>query len=100
MKVGDAVFGVCDAGQEGAYAEKLSIKAAIVAKKPDALSHIEAAALALIGLTALVSVEDTFSTIYGSLGKRTPASEHLMSEGILTEEKDKEYADAAKREVN
>ena len=27
-----------------------------------------------------VSVEDTFSTIYGSLGKRHPASEHLLSE--------------------
>jgi len=30
-----------------------------------------------------VSVEDTFSTIYGSLGKRTPASEHLMSEAAI-----------------
>ncbi len=59
LKVGDAVFGVCDVGQEGAYAEKIAIKAAIIAKKPDNLSHIEAAALALTGLTALVSVEDT-----------------------------------------
>ena len=33
--------------------------AAIVAKKPDGMSHAEAAALALAGLTALVSVEDT-----------------------------------------
>jgi NADPH:quinone reductase-like Zn-dependent oxidoreductase len=59
LKVGDAVFGVCDVGQEGAYAEKLAIKAAIVARKPAALSHAECAALALAGLTALVSVEDT-----------------------------------------
>jgi NADPH:quinone reductase-like Zn-dependent oxidoreductase len=59
LKVGDPVFGVLDAGQEGAYAEKLAIKAAIIAKKPDALSHVDAAALALTGLTALVSVEDT-----------------------------------------
>jgi NADPH:quinone reductase-like Zn-dependent oxidoreductase len=59
LKVGDAVFGVCDVGQEGAYAEKIAIKAAIVAKKPDSMSHAEAAALALAGLTALVSVEDT-----------------------------------------
>jgi NADPH:quinone reductase-like Zn-dependent oxidoreductase len=59
LKVGDAVFGVLDAGQEGAYAEKLAVKAAIIAKKPDALSHVDAAALALTGLTALVSVEDT-----------------------------------------
>jgi NADPH:quinone reductase-like Zn-dependent oxidoreductase len=57
--VDDAVFGVCDAGQEAAYAEKIAIKAALVAKKPDTLGHVEAAALALIGLTALVAVEDT-----------------------------------------
>jgi NADPH:quinone reductase-like Zn-dependent oxidoreductase len=59
LKVGDPVFGVLDAGQEGAYAEKLAVKAAIIARKPDALSHVNAAALALAGLTALVSVEDT-----------------------------------------
>ena len=56
---GDPVFGVCDVGQEGAYAEKISIKAAIVARKPTRLSHAECAALALTGLTALVSIEDT-----------------------------------------
>jgi NADPH:quinone reductase-like Zn-dependent oxidoreductase len=59
FQVGDAVFGVCEAGQEGAYAEKLAVKAAIVAKKPDSLSHVDAAALALTGLTALSAVEDT-----------------------------------------
>ena len=57
--IGDAVFGVCDVGQEGAYAEKIAIKAAIVAKKSDRLTHVESAALALVGLTALVAVEDT-----------------------------------------
>ena len=59
FEVGEAVFGVCDTGQEGAYAERLAIKAAIVARKPDAMPHAEAAALGLAGLTALVSVEDT-----------------------------------------
>lgn len=59
FQVGDAVFAVCDVGQEGAYAEKISIKADIVAKKPADMSHVEAAALALAGLTALVSIEDT-----------------------------------------
>jgi NADPH:quinone reductase-like Zn-dependent oxidoreductase len=57
--VGDAVFGVCDIGQEGAYAEKIAIEAAIVTKKPASLSHAECAALALTGITALVSIEDT-----------------------------------------
>ena len=59
LKVGDAVFGVTDQGIEGAYAEKIAIKAAIVAKKPDGLSHDEAAALALTSLTALIAIEDT-----------------------------------------
>ena len=59
LKVGDAVFGVCEAGQEGAYAEKIAVKAAIVAKKPDGLSHVNAAALALTGLTAMSAIEDT-----------------------------------------
>ena len=57
--IGDAVFGVCDVGQEAAYAEKIAIRAAIVASKPEKLTHAECAALALIGLTALCSVEDT-----------------------------------------
>lgn len=59
LKTGDAVFGVFDVGKEGAYAEKVAIKSAIVAKKPDTLSHIDAAALALTGLTAIRSLEDT-----------------------------------------
>jgi NADPH:quinone reductase-like Zn-dependent oxidoreductase len=59
LKVGDAVFGVCEAGQEGAYAEKIAVKAAIVAKKPDGLSDVNGAALALTGLTALSAIEDT-----------------------------------------
>jgi NADPH:quinone reductase-like Zn-dependent oxidoreductase len=57
--IGDAVFGVNDAGIEGAYAEKLAIKAAIVARKPDSLSHLQAAALALTGITAIWAIEDT-----------------------------------------
>ncbi len=65
FRVGDPVFGVCDVGQEGAYAETIAIKASIVATKPDALSHAECAALALAGLTALVSVEDTLQLARG-----------------------------------
>jgi NADPH:quinone reductase-like Zn-dependent oxidoreductase len=57
--VGDPVFGVLDAGKEGAYAEKLAIKAAIIARKPDRLSHAEAAAMALTSITAEWALEDT-----------------------------------------
>ncbi len=59
LKVGDPVFGVVEQVADGCYAEKVAIKSSIVAKKPDGLTHGEAAALALIGLTALVSIEDT-----------------------------------------
>src|ERR1700737_4791894 len=59
LRVGDPVFGVCDQGIEGAYAEKIAIKAAIVAKKRPRLGHAEAAAMALTSLTALWALEDT-----------------------------------------
>jgi NADPH:quinone reductase-like Zn-dependent oxidoreductase len=59
FKVGDPVFGVVEQVADGCYAEKVAIRAAIVAKKLASLSHVECASLALIGLTALVSIEDT-----------------------------------------
>jgi NADPH:quinone reductase-like Zn-dependent oxidoreductase len=59
FKVGDEVFAVLPGGQEGTYAEKVAVKADLVAKKPAGLSHVNASALALTGLTALNSVEDT-----------------------------------------
>jgi NADPH:quinone reductase-like Zn-dependent oxidoreductase len=59
LHAGDAVFGVSEANRESCYAEKVAIRAAIVARKPDGLSHVEAAAVALVGLTAVVSIEET-----------------------------------------
>jgi len=59
LKVGDAVFGVLEVGREGTYAEKIAISGAVVAKKPESLSHIHAAALALTGLTTIDSLENT-----------------------------------------
>lgn len=59
LKIGDAVFGVLDIGREGTYAEKLTIKDAIVGRKPGALSHVQAAAVALTGLTAVNAIADT-----------------------------------------
>ncbi|HEY2613609.1 MAG TPA: NADP-dependent oxidoreductase [Reyranella sp.] len=59
LKIGDEVFGVLEAGRDGTYCEKIAVGAAIIAKKPAGMSHVDAAALALIGLTALRSVEDT-----------------------------------------
>ena len=59
FRPGDAVFGVCEVPREGAYAEKIAIREAIVARKPEKLTHVQCAAVALTGLTALVSLEDT-----------------------------------------
>jgi len=59
LKSGDAVFGVLEAGREGTYCEKIAIRAAVIGKKPQRLSHVDAAALALTGLTAIDSVEGT-----------------------------------------
>lgn len=65
LKIGDAVFGVLAAGREGTYCEKIAIAAAIVGKKPDRLSHIDAAALALTGLTAIDALENTLKLARG-----------------------------------
>ncbi|MCH9674046.1 MAG: NADP-dependent oxidoreductase [Gammaproteobacteria bacterium] len=59
LAVGDEVFGVLDVGDEGCYAEKVVVKSSIIAKKPSSLSHADAAAIALTGITAKISIEDT-----------------------------------------
>jgi NADPH:quinone reductase-like Zn-dependent oxidoreductase len=65
FKTGDAVFGVVEASDDGCYAGKVAINAAIVTKKPAQWSHIEAAALGLIGLTAIVSIENALQVKAG-----------------------------------
>ena len=59
LSVGDDVFGVLETGRDGTYCEKIAVGAAVVAKKPAGLSHVDAAALALTGLTAICAVEET-----------------------------------------
>ena len=55
---GDPVFAINEQGCEGGYAEAIAIPADLAAPKPDFLSHTEAAALAITGLTALTALED------------------------------------------
>ena len=59
FRPGDAVFGVCELPGEGAYAQRIALRQEIVARKPERFSHVECAAAALAGVTALVSIEDT-----------------------------------------
>jgi NADPH:quinone reductase-like Zn-dependent oxidoreductase len=58
LKPGDDVFGVLETGRDGTYCEKIAIGGAIVAKKPASLSHVDAAAIALTGLTAICAIEN------------------------------------------
>jgi NADPH:quinone reductase-like Zn-dependent oxidoreductase len=58
LKPGDEVFGVLETGRDGTYCEKIAIGGAIVGKKPASLSHVDAAAIALTGLTAICAVEE------------------------------------------
>lgn len=53
----DTVFGVTPQSQQACYAEAIAVDAALVAKKPTDLSHSDAAALALVGATAIVSLD-------------------------------------------
>ena len=54
VAVGDEVYGYSDAG--GAYAEWIAVDAGRVALKPS-LTHVEAAALALVGQTGMQAIE-------------------------------------------
>lgn len=59
LAIGDEVLGVCETTDDGAYAERVAIKASQIIKKPASLGHEMAAALALAGLTAMVSMMET-----------------------------------------
>jgi NADPH:quinone reductase-like Zn-dependent oxidoreductase len=59
FRPGEAVFGVCEVPAEGAYAERIALRQDILARKPGRLSHVQCAAVALAGLTALIAIEDT-----------------------------------------
>lgn len=56
FKVGDAVFSRPDISRDGSFAEYIAVRASEVAFKPATVSHIEAAALPLAGITAWESL--------------------------------------------
>ena len=95
FKPGDPVFGVCEVPREGAYAEKITIRQEILARAPERLTHVQCAAVALAGLTALISIEDTLrlkagETILvqggagGVAGFAIPLAKHLGARVITT----------------
>lgn len=55
---GDAVFGLLDLTRGGGYADFALLSEASAARKPEALSYTEAAAIPVCGLTALQALRD------------------------------------------
>ena len=95
FRIGDAVFGVCEVPRESAYAERIAVRQDILALKPERLTHVQCAAVALAGLTALISIEDTIKlksgeTILiqggagGVAGFAIPVAKHLGARVITT----------------
>jgi len=75
FKVGDEVFSyVCKLASSGTYAEYVSVPVELVARKPASLSHAEAAAVPVAGITATMALEklrldnDTSIFIAGGAG--------------------------------
>lgn len=58
LSVGDAVYSRPDIARNGSYAEYMVVRASEVAAKPETLSHDEAAAVPLAGLTAWQALFD------------------------------------------
>ena len=58
FRKGDHVYGMMPFDQDGAAAEYISVPGDFIARKPADLSHIEAAALPLAGLTAWQALHD------------------------------------------
>jgi len=58
VKEGDAVYALTDFWRDGAAAEYVAVQAADLAPKPAKLSHVEAAAIPLSGLTAWQALFD------------------------------------------
>ncbi len=58
LRPGDEVFGVLETGRDGTYCEMVAVGAAIIARKPAGVSHVDAVAVALTGLTAICAVEE------------------------------------------
>jgi NADPH:quinone reductase-like Zn-dependent oxidoreductase len=56
LKVGDAIYGVADAARWGTHAEYAAMPASTVARKPVSLSDVEAASLAVTGLSAWAGI--------------------------------------------
>jgi NADPH:quinone reductase-like Zn-dependent oxidoreductase len=65
LQPGDPVFGLGNPLRDGTQSEMMAIEADLVAKKPDALTHEEAASLGVSGLSILAALEETAPVFRG-----------------------------------
>ncbi len=65
LKKGDTVFGTCPPDRWGSHAELVAVAANALGIKPPEISHIEAASISLVGLTALTALEQTANIVAG-----------------------------------
>jgi NADPH:quinone reductase-like Zn-dependent oxidoreductase len=75
--VGDAVFSRPDVRRDGSYAEYIVVRAAELARKPKTISHVEAASIPLVGITAWESI-----VAVGTLAAGQTALIHAASGGV------------------
>lgn len=62
FRVGDEVFGyVCDLASNGTYAQYASVPAELLAAKPASLTHAQAAAVPVAGITASLALDKTWA---------------------------------------
>ena len=55
---GDHVYGMADVTRDGAYAEYIAVRESVLARKPQSLHHVHAAAVPMAALTAWQSLFD------------------------------------------
>jgi NADPH:quinone reductase-like Zn-dependent oxidoreductase len=63
--VGDAVFSRPDIRRDGSYAEYIAVRAVEIARKPKTISHIEAASIPLVGITAWETIVSVGNLVAG-----------------------------------
>ena len=74
---GDAVFARPDVRRDGSYAEYIAVRAVELARKPKTISHVEAASIPLVGITAWESI-----VAVGALAAGQTALIHAASGGV------------------
>jgi NADPH:quinone reductase-like Zn-dependent oxidoreductase len=77
VQPGDAVYGLSDFDRDGAAAEYIVVPEDVLAPKPEALGHVESAAIPLAGLSAWQGLFD-----YGSLSRGQRVLIHGAAGGV------------------